>query len=483
MSRFFQTNSERTRHLPVTVPAHPLISSKPATVQPASPPATAVAAGRTSFVDEAGVLALGLYLIAGLATDLTLRLIGSKSYVSTVAGLVVLAAFLVSGKALRSLNYRAGQLWLFLTVWLMLAILTSRWPGGSFTLLRNYIPKLHFLLFYVVAFSVTIRQCRTLFYANIIGGFVILLSCFAFGRLSPTDARLSIPDSIMFDNPNDLALALVVTMGYFVYLVSQHGPLKRAAGAVGIAIAFYYLIKTGSRGSLIACLGFYAVYLLMSKHRLRILACTLPVAFLTLFLVPRESIDRLSLVFKSAREVTRGDSVEESALASEMQRRDLLVASLRYMFISRPVFGVGPGQFNDAYWEDSKAKGKHVASLGTHNTYTQFGSESGLPAMIAYIAVIVIGIRTNYRAYRSLDGHKTPDGRELATMSLALLMTTLAFAINILFHHVGYTGYLPVMAGLTISVSALANQLTRPAPGSDNCSRSRPRSLPVGGVR
>jgi hypothetical protein len=453
-----------------------------AKVPPAVPPtAPAVAADRTSFVDEAGVLALGLYLVAGLATDLTLRLIGSKSYVSTIAGLVVLGAFLVSGKALRSLNYRAGQLWLFLMAWLLLAILTSRWPGGSFTLLRNYIPKLHFLLFYVVAFSVTIRQCRTLFYANIMAGFVILLSCFAFGRPSLTDARLSIPGSIMFDNPNDLALGLVVTMGYFVYLVSQHGLVKRAAGAAGIAIAFYYLIKTGSRGSLVACLGFYAAYLLMSKHRFRILVFTLPIAFATLFLVPHETIDRLSLVFKSESDVTRGDSVEESALASEMQRRGLLVASLRYMFISRPIFGVGPGQFNDAYWEDSKAKGKHVASLGTHNTYTQFGSEAGLPAVIAYIAVIVIGIRTNYRTYRSVEGNTKPEGRELATMSLALLMTTLAFSINILFHHVGYTGYLPVMAGLTISVSALAKRLTTSATDSNNRFESRP--LHAGGVR
>ena len=446
--------------LPVTVPVASPVSRVAAT-QPAIPfdSAGVLAVDRTSLIDNIGVVAVALYLFAGLTTDLTLRLLGSKSYLSIVAGLLMLVTFLMSGKALRGLQYRLGQLWLFLLIWMVLSIFTSRWRSGSFELMQNYIPKIHLLLFYAVAFSVTLPQCRKLFYTHIAAGFTILVSCFAFGSLSAMDARFSIPGSMMFDNPNDLALGLVVMIGFFTYFVSQPGIVKRVLGLIGIGISFYFMMKTGSRGSLLACVTCFAAFLIMSKHRVRILLIAVVLAVTTVLIIPGETLSRLSLLFTSAQDVTPGDKMEESAMASQVQRKDLLFASLRYTFVTRPFSGVGPGQFSDAYWEDSKRQGKHVASLGTHNTYTQVGSECGLLAFLAYVAVVVISIRTNYRVYRSVADRTEDDARELATMSFALLMTAVAFSVNICFHHVAYSGYLPMIAALTISVQALAKAL------------------------
>src|SRR5574338_399430 len=133
MSRFFQTNSQRTRHLAQTVPVtSPALTTTVANVPAAQPSSTELAVDRTSIIDDVGVIALALYTIAGLATDLTLRLLDTKSYASLVAGLLVLVTFLLSGKALRGLKFRVGQLWLFLMLWMLMAIPTSQWRGGSF---------------------------------------------------------------------------------------------------------------------------------------------------------------------------------------------------------------------------------------------------------------------------------------------------------------------------------------------------------------
>ena len=108
--------------------------------------------------------------------------------------------------------------------------------------------------------------------------------------------------------------------------------------------------------------------------------------------------------------------------------------------MSHPLFGVGPDQFAAAVSQDAAAHGQQVPWLGTHNTYTQVSSECGIPALIFYVAVIGLCLRSNLRLYRQT--RDSPADRELAGLSRCLLAGTLVFAISAFFFHMAYSPYL-----------------------------------------
>src|SRR6476469_10122157 len=92
---------------------------------PVTPAAVAVEpeAVVTSFarsdtpIQTLGLYALCVYLIAAWANDLSKRFLGTKPFVSMIAGVVVFLCFLLSGQALAALRSTAGKLWLMLGVW------------------------------------------------------------------------------------------------------------------------------------------------------------------------------------------------------------------------------------------------------------------------------------------------------------------------------------------------------------------------------
>ena len=64
-------------------------------------------------------------------------------------------------------------------------------------------------------------------------------------------------------------------------------------------------------------------------------------------------------------------------------RRELLTESIR-VTMHHPLFGVGPGNFQ-AYTQSW-----HV----THNTYTELSSETGLPGLGLFLAILLLTFRS-----------------------------------------------------------------------------------------
>ncbi len=145
-----------------------------------------------------------------------------------------------------------------------------------------------------------------------------------------------------------------------------------------------------------------------------------------------------------------------SSVASQLQREELFKTSLRYT-LSHPLLGVGPDQFATAVSQDAARDSQQMPWLGTHNTYTQVSSECGIPALIFYVAVIGICLRSNLRLYRRTRDR--PAHRELAGLSRCLLAGTLVFAISAFFFHMAYSAYLPSLAGFTVALQFAAAPL------------------------
>jgi O-antigen ligase len=421
---------------------------------------------RPSPVQIIGLVSLSIYLISGWATDFSYRLFGAKPYLSVVTGVIVFFCFIISGNALSAFRTTVGKLWLALGVWMILSIVFSRWRGGSLELMQAYIPKLHMIPFYMAAFSVTANDSKTLLRACAIGGYMTLLSCVFLG--GEEFGRFILPTNMWLNNPNDLALQLLLCLGFFLFWFRQPNWTGRVAGAIGIAGVLFYLPKTGSRGGIISTLLLLALWVFFSKRRLAVIASVLFACLVAFALVPSQILHRFTILTTSNEQAAVNEDVEK-AVSSQVEREHLLKASIHYT-LTYPLFGVGPGEFADALWRDGKKQGRHEASLGPHNTYLQVGAECGVPALVLFTMAILVTIRSSYRLYRATEDNK--DQGLFAAVAFSCFVLTVAFAVDLCFHHVAYSGNLVVILGLWITIENAARlagiDITSRRPASDN---------------
>ncbi len=413
----------------------------------------------TNLIASAGFVLYCIYVLSGFANDWSLSLFGVKAYLSTVTLILLPLAWLFSGNALRGLRSGAGLGWAAFLLWMLLATPLSVWRGGSATLLANYIPRAYMGFFYTCSFVTSIRRCRQWMYVQIASGVALLLSCMAFGNMGDnvSETRFRIPNSLFYANSNDLALALLLGIGSFLFLFHRPARGGRLAGIVGILLSTFYAFRTGSRGCAIAASALLILIFLSSPNKWKVAALGLAMLPVALAAGSSGSLHRLSLLITDPS--TPAETAEDLAsVASQVQREEVFKTSLRYT-LSHPLFGVGPDQFAAAVSQDAARASQPTPWLGTHNTYTQISSECGIPALIFYVAVIGLSLRANFRLYLRTRAH--PAYRELAGLSRCLLASILVYAVSAFFFHMAYSAYLPALAGFTVALQFAAVPLTQ----------------------
>jgi len=418
----------------------------------------------------AGFVLFCIYLLSGFANDWSLRLFGSKAYLSAITLALLPLAWLFSGHALRGFRTRPGRYWTAFLAWMLVTAPLSVWKGGSAAMLANYVLRAYFCFFYTCSFATSLRRCRQLMYVQIAAAAALLISCAAFGGAGddgagsdPNGARFSIPHSLFYANSNDLALALLIGISSFLFLLTLPRIGSRVAGTAGILLAAFYAFQTGSRGSVVAAAAMFAIVLWLSRDRWKTLAlgfAALGVLFAaTIAGAPSSTFHRLSLLLNDPTSAGPESAADLSSLASQQQRQELFRTSVRYT-LTHPLFGVGPDQFAAAVEQDAARSGQHIPWLGTHNTYTQISSECGIPALIFYAAVIVYCLRANYRLCLRTRDH--PAQRELASLSRSLLAGTCVYAVSAFFFHMAYSAHLPMLAGFTVALQLVSGEAKFP---------------------
>ena len=400
-----------------------------------------------------------IYLLSGFANDWSLRLFGTKAYLSAVTLVLLPLAWLFSGDAWCGLRSPIGRNWTAFLVWVLIAAPFGIWIGGSATLLANYIPRAYLCFFYTCSFVTSLRRCRQLMYVQIVSAVALLLSCAMFGGTGddPGDSRFRIPDSLFYANSNDLALDLLLGVSSFLFLLASPKISARMVGAAGVLLALYYAFQTGSRGSVLAACGMFAVIFWISRRKWKVLGlgmAALGVLFAATIAGPRSStLHRLTLLWDDPTSDRSESAADLSSVASQQQRQELFKTSLHYTLM-HPLLGVGPDQFSAAVEQDAARSGEHVPWLGTHNSYTQISSECGIPALFFYAAAIVLCLRSNLLLY--LRTRDRPAQAELAALSRSLLAGTCLYAISAFFFHMAYSAHLPMLAGFTVALQAVA---------------------------
>ena len=416
-----------------------------------SAPVVGPAEPTVSIGQRIGLWVLAAYMISGILNEWMVRVAGTKAYLSLIALVALPVVWLASGAALRGLGHPIGRYWAAFVLLLVIDTPFSIWRGGSFALLMDYVPRNYLMFFYAAAVCVSLRDCRRLMYFSMATSLGALLTCASFGRVSD-DGRYFVPGGLgFFQNSNELALQLLLGITQFVYLFSQKGVLRKIVSVAGIVGSVPFIFRTGSRGCVIAAAAYCALFVYTSRHRIRVAAIIAGLLIAGALLAPSAALHRILLL----TDESHAASSDTSAILSEMSRIDLLKRSISET-IRHPLFGVGPGQFPVAIFEEAKAKGEWTQWLGTHNAYTEVSSECGLPALGCYMAVIFFCFSLNVRVWKA--SRDLPNGADWSNLAIALLSATTVYAVGSFFFHMAYSGALPFLGGQTLALYFAAKQ-------------------------
>lgn len=417
-------------------------------ITPPRPPVANSQPGfNNSLVGMAGFGILCLYLVSGNLNELSFRFTGHKSYLSLLCGILLPLVSLLSGRILRGFSHALAILWLCFLLWLFIDVPFSTWRGGSLDLVWTYATRIYVVFFYICALAPTVRHCEKFLFAGVVNGAIIAASALLFPDF--VDGRLIVGGSTVFDNPNDLAIALLLFASFLLYFIEVKGKVWAVLAMATLTLTLTLILRTGSRGTFLGLLVSVATMFVFSRHRVVVALVSTLLAVVAVFSLSQQALKRLTFIFADADAAQVTDISASRAVGSRIERQHILIASTEMSF-AQPLFGVGPGQFAEVFENQMKSIGVHVQSLKTHNTYTQLASECGLPALLMYCSALFIVIRLNVRLHRMSRG--TAGLEKIAGMSYCLLVATVGYATSSFFHHLAYAMYFPLLGGMTLSL-------------------------------
>lgn len=252
-------------------------------------------------------------------------------------------------------------------------------------------------------------------------------------------------------DPNDLALVLLFPLSFSIALaVHRAGAFNRALGLVSMPALMLAITYTQSRGGLLGVLAVFAVFglrLVRSKILLGLL-----VVFTALALYSAMGItDRVS-----------GGAAEPGIDESASARLDTWMAAVN-MALARPLTGVGLANFAPSlfYYAES-FPGRDLAA---HSTWFSALGETGLPGLVALVAMVIAAFRSSLRARHALHSAGSPE--IVRAVAFALVAALAGFCVAGSFLSQAFSWPIYILLALAAALWRYAKQATDLSAHSD----------------
>jgi len=411
-----------------------------------------VAPGKVS----ANLLAIYVFIIVSRILDLSSIALLRIPLMLFIVLAIATVALLIQRGIQGCLDNKASFCFAALTGWVAMAWPLSIWRANSSGNVRATVEGLCVFVA-VVQIASTIENWRKISAALGYAVFLASVLSFHYGRF--VQGRLALEAGSLAD-PNEFALALVVGVPFLLYSAAIATPLKRIVLYGCFAVVLYCFARTGSRGGLLALAALFLVLFVLSRPSqklLMIFAALIGIVAAGIFL-PTYLKLRFLTFFSASDDVSA--SLRDrlgSDVASSEARKELLIQSIE-ITMQHPLLGVGPGNFP---WEARKqrvARGEPGGwALVTHNTYTQYSSECGIPAFIFWVGTLFFCVKYLIQTYRETS---TVDP-VLAHAARDALSGMAALIVGSCFLALAYGLEIPVLLGLAVSLRNI--QATRHA--------------------
>ena len=430
----------------IVVPVTAVVTGAPAAAAVVAPAANDTDAAESPGGAQKLALALTLafiFLRFSFLHELLMSKLGFDSHLLLLVGGGAVLAALLSGGLFLGFGHRIFLSWIGFTAFMCLATATSIWKGGSFAVLFPFVRTTLLLVVLIPAVAFSKFEISKVLKVVGMAGFIPIIMGLSVddyknGRLELSGAGQSI------ENSNDFAALLILVLPAIAYFTLRKNTnfVLKLLGLVAIALSCYLILGTGSRGALLSIL-ISTLYILKAgsgKVRMALLVGFPILALLAIPFLPGEASQRLASLFNSK------DQTEES-VASQAQRTALLLASLN-ITLHHPITGVGPGTFSIYQAQQAADVGQRGMWHETHNTYTQVSSECGIPALLFFLAAIVMTFSVFRRGMKSTDA-------TVRGVSQILALMLVSFSVCMFFLSQAYGFGFPVLGGFAISLDRL----------------------------
>ena len=392
-----------------------------------------------------------VFLRFSMAQESLTLLVHLNLYLALLTGAPAVILSLVGGGFHRAIQSATGKCWMVFIALMIASLPFSSWIGSSVGLFMGYIRADFPILFIIGGMILTWKEFKMLMGALAISGACTLAMERFFA--SQDDGRLGLAGGSI-SNANDYAAHVLMLLPFLLWVVLTPCARIYKAFSLGLlCVGLFFVLKTGSRGALIAIgVGFLAV-LLRGPGKLRwILGIVGPVAVIASFsFLPASVLFRFANVVSNQTTVTAAAEDTTGALESGEQRRYLLKKSIQFTF-EHPIFGVGLGDFA-TFEGGTRAQTKHGQWQQTHNSFTQVSSEMGIPAAVGYVGAVLCALFSLSRVMSRGKRDKIPILVVTAFMCmLSIVMMTTCMA----FLSLAYRFYLPALTALAIALERIS---------------------------
>jgi O-antigen ligase len=357
----------------------------------------------------------------------------SHLHLAKIVGGFALIAFVMSAGSLKNGLPKITTLLILLVGQMMLASLFSPvWKGGAFQTTLGFAKVVLIILVMAVAVTSLPRLRRLIFVQSACVAVVATISV----RESQVAGRLQGALNGIYQNPNDLALAIVLTLPFCaVFLLNGRNGLSKVGWSVACLVMVYALLRTGSRAGLLALIVAAGICLWefgIRGRRPHLLLIAVAASGIIFAVAGQRVIQRFS---NTTQYEGNGAAYESAQL-----RQGLLVRSLK-LTLEHPLFGIGPGDFPviSGAWQE------------THDVYTEFSAEAGIPALVLFLMIYWYALKQLHELKQ-----REPEESEPAMFAAASRAGLIAFAIAAFFYPDAYQFFLYFVLGYATALNEIS---------------------------
>jgi putative inorganic carbon (hco3(-)) transporter len=373
--------------------------------------------------------------IPGLAYIPIAKIAGGISLIALVFG--------VSGQW-RKNKPRELQLVYVLYAWWCLGIPFSAWVSNSLMLVFSDCIKCVVVMILVSLVVNSLEELQQLLQLQAAAVMLNAIGSILLHKVD-MDGRLEGLGNGALFNPNDLAINIALNWPICVMLFfAARNPLFKALWGFGLLAMLRGVMMTYSRSGFLALsIGILIVLFEFGWRGGRRWMLALPF----LFLVP-------AVVLAPTNYGARLESIVGTPEAAAMDRhsaearKELLIQSIE-ITATHPLFGIGVGNFQSytGMW------------MVTHNTYTEFSSEGGIPALVIFILILKKAFQ-NLRSVRRSPALTEDDDLQLIASALWAAMA--AYTVGAFFACTMRLLFPYFLVGYTTALYKIANVATEP---------------------